>query len=63
MLTINVETGNAAFSDGSWGLEIARILRHAAYQTEKEHEEPAPGEIVILRDSNGNRVGSVCVRP
>ena len=51
MLTIEIETGNAAFADGNEAAELARILREAARKIENGHTE------FKLRDYNGNRVG------
>ena len=51
MLTIEIETGNAAFADGNEAAELARILREAAQRI----EHGCTG--FPLRDNNGNRVG------
>ena len=59
-ITIKIETGNAAFDEecgGSPTHEIARILRDLA----DRFEDGTPPE--YLRDVNGNRVGTVDVRP
>ena len=51
MLTIEIETGNAAFADGNEAAELARILREAARKIDNRHTE------FKLHDHNGNRVG------
>ena len=51
MLTLEIETGNAAFADGNEAAELARILREAARKIENGHTE------FKLHDYNGNRVG------
>lgn len=51
MLTLTIETGNAAFADGERAAEVARILRYATNLIERgSHSGP-------LRDMNGNTVG------
>ena len=53
--TLNIETVNAAFDNGSTE-EIARILRQLAQRLENEGMEA--GQEFVLRDANGNKVGS-----
>jgi hypothetical protein len=55
-ITIELETGNAAFDDSPTG-EIARILRAMADRIEEVGMLPVP------RDINGNVVGSVTIEP
>ena len=50
-LRLHIATENAAFSEGP-ATELARILRKLADRIE---HDPAP--YIVLRDSNGNRVG------
>ena len=58
MFTLAIATDNAAFDDNDGGrAEIASILRDAAEQVE------AGVVTVILRDSNGNRVGRTDYNP
>jgi hypothetical protein len=52
MITIKIETGNAAFDEGNRRAEVARILRALAAQVEIDHMGPP-------RDINGNTVGTV----
>ena len=56
-ITIVIETGNAAFEDRPGG-EIADILRNLAAVFARQG---IPGG--HLRDSNGNRCGSVTISP
>lgn len=63
MLTIEIETGNAAFEDAP-SCEVARILRELAARIEREMPVPKHALDVgawALRDvnGNGNRVGYV----
>jgi len=51
MIKIEIQTDNAAFSEGG-GYEVARILRELATKIEGGHDGPIP-----LMDINGNRVG------
>lgn len=54
-VSVNIDTGNAAFEEAGTGREVARILRHLADQIE---EWPGASPFKInLRDGNGNRVG------
>ena len=55
-LKITIDRGNAAFSDGADGPEVARILRTLADKLEGVNTEQG-GEIRLF-DSNGNRVGA-----
>lgn len=50
-LKLHIETDNAAFSECPEG-EIARILRDLAKRIEAN-----ASHYIVLRDSNGNRVG------
>ena len=54
MLTIKIETGNAAFADDPG--ELARILRALADRL--DDFDPQRYESGVIRDVNGNRVGS-----
>jgi hypothetical protein len=56
-LTVKIHTDNAAF-DGALEAETARILRDAAERIEQGDLPARAGEVVALRDINGNRVGS-----
>jgi hypothetical protein len=58
-VTIEIETGNAAFDEGDSGYEVARILRKLA--NEFENYDPATLGGRILFDYNGNKVGGVKV--
>ena len=60
MITINIETGNAAF-ESMPGFEVARILRNAAALLKEQDDFVTHGEIFPLYDINGNKVGSVYV--
>lgn len=53
MFKLQIDTGNAAFDDGSLKLEVARILRDVADRLE------VGAYVNKLRDINGNTVGSV----
>lgn len=54
MLSLTVNTGSSAFDDNP-GAEIARILEEVAFHY---REYGRTGEKIILRDSNGNHVGT-----
>lgn len=56
MFILQIETDNAAFSDGEAPAEIARILRRAASLVEDGREESS------LSDINGNTVGAYNTR-
>lgn len=56
MVHLVMKTDNAAFADGNYGPEVARILRRIA----DEAESGCRGTWK-LRDHNGNTVGSVTV--
>lgn len=56
-LTLNIETGNAAFEEAGEAFELARILRKAADKIESGYTE------FKLLDSNGNSVGRVDLDP
>jgi len=60
MFRVKIETGNAAFADGSRGHEIARILRRLA--DDLEGSGAVWGLDVGLRDANGHTVGKATVR-
>ncbi len=51
MLTLTIETENAAFADGQQAAEVARILRQAASKIERGSHSGS------LCDGNGNTVG------
>ena len=53
MVTIKISTANEAFDTP--GIEIARILRDLA---DKIDIDVTNGESILLRDINGNAVGS-----
>lgn len=53
MITIKINTSNAAFSDGNRDTEIARILERLA------REWYSVGDGHKLRDVNGNTIGAV----
>lgn len=53
---LTLDTGNAAFDndgDGNWEFEVARIMQHASERLQNGERD------FTLRDSNGNKVGSV----
>lgn len=52
-MKIYIDTGNAAFEDGNWKTEVARILRELAANIEN-YARPEK-----LRDINGNTCGKV----
>lgn len=57
MITITIDTDNAAFADDECGSEVARILlRLAAAITEHGLDDMAG---LSLRDINGNKVGAM----
>lgn len=53
-ITIKIDTGNEAFSDGNKDAEVARIIRKWL------DKESMPND--WLYDINGNKVGAVTVR-
>lgn len=53
--SLTIETVNAAFEDNA-AAEIARILRQLAQRLEDDGMES--GQEFVLRDLNGNKVGS-----
>lgn len=53
MIYIQIDTENAAFSDGMHDIEICRILREIANEFE------AGGTIGTILDINGNSVGKI----
>lgn len=59
-LKLSMELDNSAFETGNdqtrSGSEIARILR--AQADLMEHGNVAVGDVMSLRDANGNRVGN-----
>lgn len=60
MVTIKIETSNAAFRaecGGDAGIEGARILRELADQMENAPAGLADTHYWTIRDSNGNTVG------
>jgi len=61
MLSIKIETGNAAFADAGCGIEIARILRSLADDLE-DAEQHCKADWT-LRDGNGNTVGHAHLQP
>jgi hypothetical protein len=56
-ITIKIDTGNAAFSDGNDGSETARILRHLADRI--DGEILSKNDCRFAMDINGNRVGQL----
>jgi len=54
-ITIDIDTGNAAFGSGNRGFEVARILQSAASRIADSAE---PTEPFPLLDVNGNKVGT-----
>lgn len=65
MFRVGIATDNAAFCGGDGepsaearAAEVARILRVLADRIEHESRFGATEPTVILRDANGNRVGS-----
>lgn len=55
MLELKFDTGNAAFDNGDFGAECARILRELADLIEDCGRSESGGTIA---DINGNRIGS-----
>ena len=55
MLTLKIQTDNAAFEDNGIGAEVAQILRKLANNIEDVTGEPDME--FALMDSNGNKVG------
>lgn len=54
MVSIEMETDNAAFEDSGLGPEVARILHEAADKIRDTHTIDRP-----LHDYNGNKVGTI----
>jgi hypothetical protein len=54
MITIKINTDNAAFSELSTGTEVARILRELA---DKVYGQELNYNFWTLVDKNGNKVG------
>ena len=52
MITITIRTANAAFSEGNYDWEVARILEKLAKQIQNNGLTEIP-----LMDINGNKVG------
>jgi len=62
-ITIEIDTGNAAFheeSGGGYGEEVARILEEAAERFRESGRPNGPTRFAV-RDINGNRVGQVVI--
>jgi len=57
MIRIEINTDNAAFSEGDYQFEIARILQELAVNM--EYNGIHYGEDQVIRDVNGNVVGSM----
>lgn len=55
-ITISIETSNAAFEDAGVNYEVARILSKLAERIKNDGMDA--GEVFILRDKNGNKVGT-----
>lgn len=55
-ITISIETSNAAFKDAGVNYEVARILSQLAERIKNDGMDA--GEVFILRDENGNKVGT-----
>lgn len=53
MITIKINTGNAAFDDGNYGYEVARILKRLADHIEEGRNYTG------LNDTQGNQVCTV----
>jgi hypothetical protein len=60
-VTIRIKCDNAAFADDMRGSEVARILQGLA--NDCADRDLLPGEVINLRDVNGNSVGKMEVRP
>lgn len=56
---VNIKTDNAAFQDGAFFPEVARILRDLANFIE---DGTSGNTTKVLRDINGNTVGSASIR-
>ncbi len=61
-LVIKLDMDNAAFEDSGCGSEVARILYKWIGRIEAYSQDDFAGETAILRDVNGNTVGSVEVQ-
>lgn len=60
MFTLTINTDNAAFEDKAVGFEVARILHALA----NDLEDCGPDHVTkMLRDINGNTVGSWTLEP
>jgi hypothetical protein len=55
--TLTIDTGNAAFADGNWSGEIARILSDLAHEVNVYGRSAFDNGVIRVRDINGNRVG------
>lgn len=62
MLTLKINTDNAAFEDNGVGSEVAVILRRLANNIE-DLEGRDLDESFALMDSNGNKVGNAFLVP
>ena len=58
-LTLSIDTTNAAFEDTGVESEVARILKALAERIEREGAKA--GQEFVLRDLNGNKVGTATV--
>jgi len=62
LMELKIESADAAFDAGSYQLEVARLLRHAAKRIEECFDDVEEGDEEIydegtLFDTNGNRCG------
>jgi hypothetical protein len=68
MITITIETDNAAFDFPNFGDEASRILQELAFQISDRSHAPSKSALgpqdelyYLVRDHNGNRVGKMIV--
>lgn len=58
MIYLKLDTSNDAFSEGNYLLEVSRILQKVVNEIDSFGELPK-----ILRDINGNKVGTISENP
>ena len=58
MITITIDTNNAAF-DGNPSIEVARLLRKLAGMVEDSYDFSGSIPRLFLRDVNGNTCGNL----
>jgi len=60
-LVIEIDCNNAAFDGADFGPELENILRNYAFRVAFESRGTFPTE-TVLRDHNGNRVGTATLK-